>query len=584
MGNICRAQRPPVTPAWAFGHIVWEDSLNTSAAVNTLVEGYLQRGIPVNAVIIDSPWSESYNDFTWDAKRYPDHQNMIDGFRNRGVKVILWLTGTVNRTSVDTRLQQSPDYDHVIANRYAINNGAVLKWWKGEGVHLDFTSKDAVAWWNSRMDRVFTPGVYGWKVDQAEWYFGDTLQTSLGSMLSRDFRKYYYDAMYDYTTSRNPQAITIARPYSHQGGYYADPEKVNLGWSGDFAGDWDGLKLQIENIYRSAERGYGAPSCEVAGFFGARADREQFIRYIQFGAMTAAIVNGGENGAFTNHLPWFHGSDAERIYRFCVTLHDELRPYLFSTVVDAHLNGGSLIKNVSYEEESHQLGNDIFTKSITSSENKVAFHLPASGEWVDFWTGRAYACGTRIAEEYPLDRFPLFVRKGAIIPLHVKDSVTGIGDATMAGREVILIYPGDGKSTYLYHCPAGDGTEYGDVRISFDGATGALTVDGKKHREYTFIIRSGVQEEQQIQAAGKKFQLKVSRTAQERISTLQKASRTVWEQICTVQKASRTAREQICTVQKVSRTVREQICTVQKASRTVREQISRAGEGRVHNS
>ena len=40
----------------------------------------------------------------------------------------------------------------------------------------------------------------------------------------------------------------------------------------------------------------------------------------------------------------------EDIYRYCVVLHNELIPYLFSTVVDAHLYGGSLIKNASYEE------------------------------------------------------------------------------------------------------------------------------------------------------------------------------------------------------------------------------------------
>ena len=60
---FCQAQtlagRPPITPAWALGHIVWEDSLNTTAGAEQLVNGYLQRNIPVDAVIIDSPWSSA---------------------------------------------------------------------------------------------------------------------------------------------------------------------------------------------------------------------------------------------------------------------------------------------------------------------------------------------------------------------------------------------------------------------------------------------------------------------------------------------------------------------------------------------
>lgn len=119
---------------------------------------------------------------------------------------------------------------------------------------------------------------------------------------------------------------------------------MNMGWCGDFSGDWKGLKLQIQNIYQSAKRGYGSPGCEVAGFFMKRSNKEQFVRYAQFGCMTACMINGGENGAFSNHLPWWHGTDVEEIYRYCVVLHDELIPYLFSTVVDAHLHGGSLIK------------------------------------------------------------------------------------------------------------------------------------------------------------------------------------------------------------------------------------------------
>ena len=55
--NPLNAQTPPITPAWALGHIVWEDSLNNETGAKSIVDGYLDRNIPVDAVIIDSPWS-----------------------------------------------------------------------------------------------------------------------------------------------------------------------------------------------------------------------------------------------------------------------------------------------------------------------------------------------------------------------------------------------------------------------------------------------------------------------------------------------------------------------------------------------
>ena len=308
-------------------------------------------------------------------------------------------------------------------------------------------------------------------------------------MSNEQFRPYYYDAMYDYTVKKNPQGIIIARPYSHQGGYAASVEKMNMGWCGDFSGDWKGLKLQIQNIYQSAKRGYGSPGCEVAGFFMKRSNKEQFVRYAQFGCMTACMINGGENGAFSNHLPWWHGTDVENIYRYCVVLHDELIPYFFSTVVDAHLRGGSLIKNASYEEESHQVGDYLFTKAITSADNRVSFHLPSEGEWINFYDGTKYAPGSLIEEVYALERFPLFVKAGAILPLNVTSGLTGLGDASMVGRKTIMIYP-NGTTTRQLHLPCGDGIEYEDCLVTYDEKTGKLKVSSGTSQKYTFILKN----------------------------------------------------------------------------------------------
>ncbi len=482
------ADNPPITPAWAFEHIAWEDSINTAEGAKALVDGYLERNIPVGAVMIDSPWSTTYNDFNWDTERYADPEGMINYFKGKDVKVILWLTGAVNIKCKDTRFQKSDTYDEVVAKGYGINNSQPHTWWKGEGVHIDFTNKEAVEWWYKQLDKVFVDGVYGWKVDQGEVWFGDVLETSKGTMSNELFRSYYYDAMYDYTVKKNPQGIAISRPYSHQGGYEASVGKMNMGWCGDFSGKWRGLKQQIDNIYRSAKRGYGAPGCEVAGFYMGRSTKVEFVRYAQFGCMTACMINGGENGAFSNHLPWWHGKDVEDIYRYCVVLHNELIPYLFSTVVDAHLRGGSLIKNASYEEESHQVGDYLFTKAITSADNHVSFHLPADGEWIDFHSGKRYASGALIEDEYPLDRFPLFVKAGAILPLQVESEVTGLGDASMKGRKVVMIYP-NGHTSRLLHLPCGDGIEYDDCLVSYDEQKKSLQVKGAVSQKYTFVIK-----------------------------------------------------------------------------------------------
>lgn len=498
---------PPVTPKWMIGQIVWEDSINTQKAALNLVQQYKEHKIPVSGIIIDSPWELSYNDFNWDTARYPEPGKMISSFKEEQVKVILWLTGCINITAEDVPVPKSPDFDFVREKGYAVNNGKTSDWWKGEGLHLDFTNPEAVAWWDTKLDQVFVDGVYGWKVDQGEAtfadslsltkqsrykaqngeYYGDSIATSLGRISLLDFKHAYYDHMFDYATTHNPAGATIARPYSHQGGMSASINKLSLGWSGDFEGNYDGLKLQIDNLYTSALAGYGALGCEVGGFYGARSTKAQFIRYTQFGSMTTTMVNGGSNGAFTNHLPWYHDQQTTDIYRYYVTLHYQLSPYMFSTIVDAHLYGGSMMKNISKEQESHTVGNDIFFKAITSDKTPVTFTLPAGDDWIDFWSDERYKGGTKISKEYLLARSPLFIRSGAIIPMEITNDVTGIGDQSFTGKITVLIYPGSKNSKYLFHKPLGEGIDYTDIQIKY--YNGEISVQSEKSDSYIFLLK-----------------------------------------------------------------------------------------------
>lgn len=516
---------PPITPRWALEHIVWEDSANNQVSSEKLVNLYMEHKMPVGAIIIDSPWSTAYNNFEWNTKRYPNSTEMIGNFNKKNVKVILWLTGCVNSTATDMPIQKHPAFDEVIAKNYAINNGKTSKWWKGDGLHIDFTNKEAVKWWNSELDKAVIDGVYGFKVDQGEVFFGDTVQTSIGEMTNVDFRQYYYNSMFQYITKRKAEGAILGRPFSHQGGIEASVEQLSLGWCGDFTGSWDGLKLQIDNIYKSAELGYGAPGCEVGGFWRDRSGKKELIRYAQFGALTASMINGGENGAFTNHLPWYHGEEATKCFLQAVWLHSQLIPYLFSSIVHVHKTGGSLIKDVSYKQESHKVGDYLFTKAITSANDSANFKLPNEGRWMDFWSKTIFEGGTNINKTYPLNQFPLFIKEGAIIPMNITNSYSGIGDSTLVGKQTIYIIPNKEKSVYQYFRPLGDGIEYDSNEIVFNGQLNELSVKGKNRLPYAFLVQkvskpvkvnnadewtyNEAKQELRIYKRGKKFKIKL---------------------------------------------------------------------------
>ena len=484
-------ENPQIVPAWALHPWVWEDSLNTQQAALTLVNDYLKRDIPVGAIMIDSPWSTAYNNYEWDLSKYPNPKKMIDSLHNMHIKVLVWITGCMNIKSKDVPLQKAPEYDYVKKMGYAVNDGRNSQWWKGTGIHIDNTNPEANSWWWTQLDKVFKKyALDGFKTDDSPYAFGENVWTSEGILTNEEFSIAYYHTVNEYIKSRNKNGVTFARGYSHQTGAASNIEDITVCWSGDCSGSWRGLRLQIQDIYKSARIGYGAPGCEIGGYNNKYPDKYELTRYAQFGSMCPVMINGGANGALKNHLPWFHGKDVEQIYRYFATLHNELLPYIFSNSVDSHLNGGSIIKNTSFKHRSHTLGNNIFVQAITSKKNDIEVYLPKNSEkWIDYWTDKVYSGDSKILKTYPLDKYPIFIKAGAIIPMDVKSSLTGHGNENSAGKQTILIYP-DKKREYTYHCPLGEGTGYRDVKIKVDTNKDEIVVQSDTEDDYIFLVKA----------------------------------------------------------------------------------------------
>ena len=54
---------------------------------------------------------------------------------------------------------------------------------------------------------------------------------------------------------------------------------------------------------------------------------------------------------------------------------------------------------------------------MTELGNTMETYLPAGADWYDFWTGERFAGGRTVKKDCPLDRFPLYVRAGSIVPM-----------------------------------------------------------------------------------------------------------------------------------------------------------------------
>ena len=54
---------------------------------------------------------------------------------------------------------------------------------------------------------------------------------------------------------------------------------------------------------------------------------------------------------------------------------------------------------------------------LKAGATRRSVYLPSSPAWYDFWTGDSIKGGQEIEAEAPLDRMPLYVRAGSILPM-----------------------------------------------------------------------------------------------------------------------------------------------------------------------
>ena len=131
---------------------------------------------------------------------------------------------------------------------------------------------------------------------------------------------------------------------------------------------------------------------------------------------------------------------------------------------------------------------------LKANVTKRSVYLPASGRVVRLLDGKSFAGGHQIEADAPLDRMPLFVRAGSILPMGPQIEYAA---EDPAGPIELRIYRGaDGKFD-LYE-DAGDGYEYEKGQhsvtpIRWDDRTSTLRIgtrEGSSSREWLSTANS----------------------------------------------------------------------------------------------
>jgi alpha-D-xyloside xylohydrolase len=162
--------------------------------------------------------------------------------------------------------------------------------------------------------------------------------------------------------------------------------------------------------------------------------KELIVRWFQYGVFCPLFrlhgvrepLNGlyGAQSSGADNEVWSFGERAYEILRLLLILREKLRPYLRELNVAAHVNGTPPMRPVYFDfpkdpsaanlVDQFMLGPDLLVAPIvTQGADSREVYLPEGAQWVDAWTGEECPGGQRVLAAAPLERIPVYWRKGS---------------------------------------------------------------------------------------------------------------------------------------------------------------------------
>jgi alpha-D-xyloside xylohydrolase len=454
---------PAVLPEWGYGFWKSRDVYEHEDDVREDFEGMRGHEIPLDAIVIDSPWATQYN--TWEFNRYqfPDAPGLIRRMRADGVRTVVWVTPWVNLDSRDGQIPPQPESERLHrepASNYAPGAAGgmlvrepsgepfVTQWWMGTGSPVDFTSPAAEEWWREQASAVLRLGVEGVKVDDGEGYYLPEHVRLADGRTGAD-AAWALGGLHRACLQRALDEVHPGRGVVFARSGWTGQQAIGLTWGGDQASDFWSLRALVVATLSAACSGISNWSHDTGGYLGhrlvERCPPELLVRWLQFGCFTPLMHAHGR----MPQEPWHYSERVLELYRAYVLLHEQLVPYVRAAARTASLTGLPIIRPLCLTDpadsrgwtigDAYGFGPALWVAPVLEDEAREREVALPRGDWIETWSARRVrGGGPDVVVDAPLERIPVWVRAGSIVVSYPAEHVArGLGDVPESERPLV---------------------------------------------------------------------------------------------------------------------------------------------------
>ncbi|HEY5590857.1 MAG TPA: TIM-barrel domain-containing protein [Paludibacter sp.] len=421
------AGKIPMPPKFAFGYWWSRYWIYNDKEMRKLVQNFKDFNIPIDVLVIDMDWHDTYNfnskkmeidpmgqwkgwtGYTWNKNLFPDPENFLKWTNEEHLKTALNLHPASGIPSMEEKygeFAKSYGFD-TTRHEYIPYKMSEKKWAKTyfdvilkpmEEMGIDFWWLD----WQQGLNDKQIPGLSN------TWWLNYTFFTNMEKSGKRPLLFHRWGGMGNH--------------------------RYQIGFSGDTNTSWETLDFESYFTATASNVGYGYWSHDIGGHqtTGQPTDGELYLRWIQFGVLSPILRTHATKISLIERRFWMFPNHFEAM-REAIKFRYSLVPYIYKYAREAFDTGISICRPMYYDypevenaythKTQYMFGDEMIAAPVSTPISTRTFLAKKSvwlpeGNWFEYCSGSLLKGNQIYERNYAEYEIPLFVKAGSIIPMN----------------------------------------------------------------------------------------------------------------------------------------------------------------------